>query len=265
MTQEPLIRLGFFIGLLAIFILWEIFRPRRPRHWPRLGRWFANFGLLITDILLLRIVFPLAAVGIALYAQTQQLGLLNQFELPAIAGILISFVILDFVIYWQHRILHIIPWLWRTHKLHHTDLDLDISSAVRFHPIEILLSMLLKSAVIIVAGLPVAGVVIFEILLSGFAIFNHGNIYISPRADRMLRWFIVTPDMHRIHHSAIRAETDSNFANALSCWDRIFGSYRDQPEGGHQGMHIGLNEHPKPLSFIKLLLLPFTSSGKRAS
>jgi sterol desaturase/sphingolipid hydroxylase (fatty acid hydroxylase superfamily) len=264
MTQEPLIRLAFFIGLLAIFILWEIFRPRRPRHWPRLGRWFANFGLLIADILLLRIVFPLAAVGIALYAQTHQLGLLNHLQLPTIAGILITFVLLDLVVYWQHRILHMVPLLWRIHKLHHTDLDLDISSAVRFHPVEILLSMLLKSVVIIAAGLPAAGVVIFEILLSGFAIFNHGNIYISPRIDHILRWFVATPDMHRIHHSAIRVETDSNFSNTLSCWDRIFGSYRNQPANGHQGMQLGLNEHPEPLSFIKLLWLPFRSSKNNA-
>lgn len=265
MTQEPLIRLAFFAGLLAIFILWEILKPRRPRHWPRLRRWLVNFGLLFADILLLRLVFPLAAVGVALYAQAHQLGLLNHLQLPAIAGILISFVLLDFVIYWQHRILHTIPLLWRIHKLHHTDLDLDISSAVRFHPVEILLSMLLKSAVIIAAGLPVAGVVIFEMLLSGFAIFNHGNIYIPSRIDLILRRFIVTPDMHRVHHSTIRVETDSNFGNGLSCWDRLFGSYRDQPANGHQGMPLGLNEYRQPLSFTKLLWLPFGASGKRSS
>lgn len=265
MEHEPLIRLGIFTGLLLLFIVWELLKPRRPRQWPRGRRWVANFGLLLIDTAALRIFFPLAAVGIALFAQEHRLGLLHHVSVPTVAGIIFSILALDFVIYWQHRLFHKVPLLWRLHKVHHADLELDVSTGLRFHPVEILLSMLIKTGVILALGLPAVGVLIFEILLNSTSMFNHSNIHIPVVFDRWLRRLVVTPDMHRVHHSPQRIETDSNFGFNLPWWDWLFRSYRDQPEAGHLRMRLGLDDYPQPLTFPRILWLPFQSARQKSS
>lgn len=265
MEHEPLIRFGVFAGLLLLFVGWELFKPRRPRRWPRGGRWVANFGLMLVDGAALRLFFPLAAVGIALFAQQHRLGLLQHVSLPAAAGVVLSVLALDVVIYWQHRLFHRVPLLWRLHKVHHTDLELDVSTGLRFHPVEILLSMLIKAGVILALGLPAVGVLIFEIVLNGTSLFNHGNIRIPVAIDRWLRRLVVTPDMHRVHHSPLPVETNSNFGFNLPWWDRLFHSYRDQPQAGHLDMRLGLDDYPQPVTFPRVLWLPFQSTKQKSS
>jgi sterol desaturase/sphingolipid hydroxylase (fatty acid hydroxylase superfamily) len=263
MEHEPLIRLGIFAGLLLLFAGWELWKPRRPRRWPRGGRWRVNFGLVAVDSVVLRIFFPLAATGVAIFAQEQGLGLFHHAPMPAIAGIVLAVILLDFIVYWQHRLFHKIPLLWRLHRVHHADLELDVSTGLRFHPVEILLSMLIKTGVILLLGLPAVGVLIFEVLLNSTSLFNHGNIYIPVTADRWLRRLVVTPDMHRVHHSPHAAETNSNFGFNLPWWDWLFRSYRDQPQEGHLNMRLGLDDYPEPLTFPRSLQLPFQSAGQK--
>lgn len=217
----------------------EIFLPRRKFDKPRTKRWPSHFGLVVIDTILLRFLFPTAAVGAAVYAETHQLGLLNSVSILPIVKVVTAFLILDLVIYWQHVIFHKIPILWRLHRVHHTDMVFDFTTALRFHPVEIVLSMLLKIGIIFVIGAPAFAVLLFEIVLNGTAMFNHGNINIPQKIDRLLRLFVVTPDMHRVHHSPHRHETDSNFGFNIPWWDRLFGTYRDQPDTGHQAMTIG--------------------------
>ncbi len=240
--NEPLVRGVIFLLLAGGLITWEILKPRRQNTLPKTQRWRINFSLMVIDILLLRALFPLAAVGIALYSSEKNWGLFNRIELNPVLLIIITVLLLDLLIYWQHRLFHKIPWLWRLHRIHHTDLELDISSGVRFHPLEIILSMLIKTGFIIIFGLSPVGVLIFEIILNSTAMFNHSNIYIKPTIDRYLRWFIITPDMHRIHHSTVIKETDSNFGFNLPWWDRLFKSYCAEPHGGQTSMPLGLTE-----------------------
>jgi sterol desaturase/sphingolipid hydroxylase (fatty acid hydroxylase superfamily) len=259
LNHEPLLRLGIFAFILVSLMLLEQLAPLRRPGGDRYLRWRSNFSLLLADALLVRLCFPLAATGIALYAERHSIGLFYLFNIPALPAWILGLLILDCVIYWQHRLLHRIPLLWRLHKIHHTDLDLDFSTGVRFHPLEILLSMLLKTGVILALGIPATAVLVFEILLNSFSLYTHSNIALPAGLERMLRRLFVTPDMHRIHHSLDRAETDSNFSFNLSLWDRLFGSYRATPALEPRTMPLGLEQYRNPaeLGFTKLLKIPF--------
>ena len=238
--HEMAIRLGFFLGILAAMALWETLAPRRALNVSRPLRWANNLGLVLLDSLVLRLVFPVAAVGMAGFAAARGWGLFNYVALPGWLVVLASLLSLDLVIYLQHVMLHAIPALWRLHRVHHADLDFDVTTGLRFHPIEILLSMLIKFAAIAVLGPPVLAVVVFEVLLNATAMFNHGNVRLPLAVDRLLRWLVVTPDMHRVHHSWEDDETNSNFGFNLPWWDRLFGTYRAQPRAGHMDMTIGI-------------------------
>lgn len=259
-NNELTIRLGFFFGTFLLVALWEILTPKRALTVPKAKRWLNNIGIVVLNTLILRLVFPAAAVGMAAFASSQGWGLLNCYTLPAWLAIALSVIAMDFVIYLQHVLVHAVPALWRLHRVHHADLDYDVTTGARFHPIEILLSMLIKFATIAVLGPPVAAVVIFEVLLNAIAMFNHGNIALPKGIDRVLRWLIVTPDMHRVHHSVEDNEANSNYGFNIAIWDRLFGTYIDQPRGGHQGMTIGIHKYRDPKQVNQLpgmLLLPF--------
>jgi sterol desaturase/sphingolipid hydroxylase (fatty acid hydroxylase superfamily) len=264
--SEPLLRLVCFGGVLAILMTGEALAPRRPLTVSKRVRWLNNLGLGVLDTVLLRLLFPLAAVGMAEIAQTHgwglfNWGLFNQGIVPegwAIAG---SMVALDLIIYLQHRAFHAIPLCWRFHRVHHVDLDLDVSSGVRFHPVEIVLSMGIKVLAVVVLGAPPVSVVAFEILLNATALFNHSNLNIPLPLDRILRQFIVTPDMHRVHHSVIAEETNCNFSFNLPWWDRWLGTYCAQPAAGHDAMTLGVGDlRDESLEQLpQMLALPFRS------
>jgi len=258
--HEQTLRLSFFLGVLAIMAIWEVIAPKRALTVSKALRWSNNLGLVFFNSFILRLVFPAAAVGMAAFAAEHGWGLFNYFELPPVLAIVLSVIIMDFIIYLQHVLVHAVPVLWRLHRVHHADLDYDVTTGARFHTIEILLSMLIKFATIIVIGAPVVAVIIFEVVLNAMAMFNHGNVGLPKWLDTPLRWFVVTPDMHRVHHSIEDDETNSNFGFNLSWWDRLFGTYRDQPRGGHQGMTIGIRNFrtTRQASWITgLLTMPF--------
>ena len=257
---EPTIRLGFFFGIFLIMALWEVLAPRRQLTEPKGKRWLNNIGLVALNTLLVRVLFPTAAVGMAQYASQQSWGMLNLLDWPYWLSIVFAVVILDAAIYLQHVMFHAIPACWRLHRVHHADLDFDVTTGARFHPVEIVLSMLIKFAVIILLGPPLVAVVIFEVLLNATAMFNHANVRLPLPLDRIIRWLIVTPDMHRVHHSHLEHETNSNFGFNLSLWDRLFGTYRDQPQDGHTGMVIGIDTWHDPAHCVRLpgmLMMPF--------
>ena len=260
MANEVIIRLGFFFGIFALMATWELKAPRRTLSISKTLRWVNNLGLVFLNSFILRLLFPMAAVGVAAFAHEQGWGLFNFYATPAAIAIIASVIILDFVIYLQHVLVHAVPVLWRLHRVHHADLDYDVTTGARFHPIEIILSMLIKFATILLLGPPVVAVIIFEVVLNGMAMFNHGNVGLPPRVDKLFRFFIVTPDMHRVHHSTEDDEANSNFGFNLSWWDRLFGTYREQPRGGHEGMTIGIHHYrqPKQVTWLGgLLMLPF--------
>lgn len=260
LTNEPAIRIGFFLGVFVLVALWELASPKRPLSTSKAGRWLANIGIVALNTLLLRLLFPAAAVGIALFAQNHGCGLFNAIDAPLWLALPASVVLLDFAIWLQHVMVHAIPLLWRLHRVHHADLDYDVTTGARFHPIEIILSMLIKSCVILLLGPPLAAVVLFEILLNATAMFNHGNIHLPEALDRVLRLFVVTPDMHRVHHSVEDDETNSNFGFNLPWWDRLFGTYRAQPRAGHMEMRIGIRGYRDPAQVDRIpgmLWLPF--------
>jgi sterol desaturase/sphingolipid hydroxylase (fatty acid hydroxylase superfamily) len=259
LANEPVIRLSFFLGVFALVGLWEVVAPRRALTVSKALRWTSNLGLAALNTLLLRLVFPLAAAGIAAFGVTNGWGLLNHFQVPFWIAVPVAVVAMDFVIWLQHVMVHAVPALWRLHRVHHADLDYDVTTGARFHPIEIALSMLIKLATITVLGPPVLAVVIFEVLLNATAMFNHGNTRIPAGIDRVLRRFVVTPDMHRVHHSVEDDETNSNFGFNLPWWDRLFGTYRAQPRAGHEAMVIGIRGHTDPQEVARLegmLMLP---------
>jgi sterol desaturase/sphingolipid hydroxylase (fatty acid hydroxylase superfamily) len=261
LANEIVLRLGFFISVFTLMALWEIAAPCRALTVSKTGRWLNNIGLVVLNSLLLRLLFPTAAVGLAAVAQERGWGLLNALETPLLPSVVIAVIAMDFVIYLQHVMVHAVPVLWRLHRVHHADLDYDVTTGARFHPIEIVLSMLIKFAAILVLGPPLVAVVIFEVLLNATAMFNHGNIRLPVALDRVLRWIVVTPDMHRVHHSVEDDEANSNFGFNLPWWDRLLGTYRDQPRGGHQGMVIGIHHYRDPKQVDRLpgmLTLPFT-------
>jgi len=245
MVHEKTIRLSFFLGVFVVMALWEVLAPRRALTVSKGVRWLNNLGLVVLNTILLRFLFPAAAVGVAVVATKQGWGLINNHDLPFAFAVVASIVVMDFVIYLQHVLVHAVPVLWRLHRLHHADLDYDVTTGARFHPIEIILSMLIKFATILVLGPPVVAVVIFEVVLNAMAMFNHGNVKLPLGLDRVLRWVFVTPDMHRVHHSVEDDEANSNFGFNLSWWDRLFGTYRDQPRAGHLGMTIGIHTYRK--------------------
>jgi len=260
LQHEPVIRLGAFFGILCIMALWEVAAPRRARALPKWRRWASNLGIVFLNSALLRLVFPAAAVGFAVLAQSQGWGLFNQHTAPFALAVLASVVILDFAIYLQHVMFHAVPVLWRLHRMHHADLDFDVTTGARFHPIEILLSMLIKLAVIALLGPPAVAVMIFEVILNATAMFNHGNVRLPVGLDRVLRLLVVTPDMHRVHHSIEDHETNSNFGFNLPWWDRLFGTYQAQPDAGHEAMTIGIRDYREPKLVTDLpgmLVLPF--------
>jgi sterol desaturase/sphingolipid hydroxylase (fatty acid hydroxylase superfamily) len=259
MDNELLIRLGFFFGILVVMFLWELIAPRRPLTTSKIIRWFSNLGLVLIDSIVVRLFFPTALAGIALLVQQRGWGLFNQFELPYLLKIIFSVLVLDLVIYLQHIVFHSVPLFWRLHMVHHTDMDIDVTTGVRFHPIEIILSMGIKMIVVVLIGAPAVAVLIFEIILNGTSMFNHGNVRYSQNIDSILRLLVVTPEMHRVHHSTIRWETNSNLGFNFPWWDRLFGTYRDQPAKGHLEMTIGLDQYKEPnkLTLPWLLVLPF--------
>ena len=258
-ANEPGIRLGFFLGIFALVALWEIAKPRRRLSQPRWLRWYGNLGIVALDTIVVRLLFPLAPVGLAVLAESRGWGFLNLVALPLWLEIAVSLVILDLVIYLQHVLFHAVPSLWRLHRMHHADLDFDVTTGSRFHPLEIVLSVLLKMAAVIVIGPPAAAVVVFEVLLNGTSMFNHGNVRLPSGLDRVLRWIVVTPDMHRLHHSDIPVETNCNFGFNLPWWDRLFGTYRAQPSLGHETMTIGLDAFRETgdLHLHRMLIQPF--------
>jgi len=257
--SELLIRFGFFFGILIVMFLWEIFSPRRPLTTSKIKRWYSNLGMVLIDSVAIRLIFPTALVGIAFLAQQRGWGVFNQFEFPHLFTIIFGVMILDLTIYLQHVMFHSVPLLWRLHMVHHTDMDIDVTTGVRFHPIEILLSLGIKMAVVILTGAPPIAVLIFEVLLNGTSMFNHGNVGYSLNVDSILRLLVVTPEMHRVHHSTIRWETNSNLGFNFPWWDRLFGTYRPQPAKGHLEMTIGLDQYKEPnkLTLPWLLVLPF--------
>ena len=261
--HEAIIRLSAFLGILTIMICWERIAPKRQLLKSRLKRWGTNFALVVLNSVILRLLFPTAAAGIALYAQQQGWGLFNaDFSVtwPATLVLISSILLFDLCIYWQHRLMHQVPVLWRLHKVHHADPDIDVSTGARFHPIEIIVSMLIKFALVIALGMPVVAVILFEVILNATSMFNHSNVRLPEKLDAFVRWFLVTPDMHRVHHSQIEFETNSNYGFNIPWWDKIFGSYRAQPELGHDKMKIGLKEYQRDkdsIQIIGLLKLPF--------
>lgn len=259
LANEVPIRMGCFFGILAVMALWEVLVPRRSLTVSKPVRWVNNLGLVFFNSFLLRLIFPAAAVGMAAFASSQGWGIFNYYETPFWLAVVVSVVAMDFIIYLQHVMVHAVPALWRLHRMHHADLDFDVTTGARFHPVEIILSMLIKFATIVVLGPAVIAVVVFEVLLNATAMFNHGNVRLPLGLDRLLRWIVVTPDMHRVHHSVEDDEANSNFGFNLPWWDRLLGTYRDQPRAGHTGMTIGIHKYrtPKEVSWVPgMLLLP---------
>ena len=265
LAYEPAIRLAAFAGVFAVMAAWELLAPRRKQAIGRGWRWPNNLGVVVVDTLLVRLLFPTTAVGLALACRGARLGPLQRVALPAWVGVLLSVVILDLAIYLQHVLFHAVPALWRLHRMHHADLEFDVTTGLRFHPIEILLSMVIKFGVVAALGAPAVAVLIFEVLLNATSMFNHSNVRMPLGLDRVLRWIVVTPDMHRVHHSILPRETNSNFGFNLPWWDRLFGTYRAQPAAGHEGMTIGIEQFrdPRELRLDRMLLQPFRGDAGR--
>jgi len=264
-SYEPFIRLGAFGGVFIAMALWELFGPRRKLVIGRFARWPNNLGVVVVDTLLVRLVFPVTAVGVALFAEAHGWGLFHAVTIPVWMAVLASVVLLDLAIYFQHVLFHAVPALWRLHRMHHADLEFDVTTGLRFHPVEIVLSMMIKLAVVAALGAPAVAVLIFEVLLNATSMFNHSNVRIPLGLDRVLRLFVVTPDMHRVHHSVLIRETNSNFGFSLPWWDRLFGTYRAQPAAGHDAMTIGIEQfrEPRELGLDRMLLQPFRGDAGR--
>lgn len=242
LANEPMLRLAVFLGVLVAMAGWELAAPRRRQDIPRVIRWTNNLALVVVDTIILRLTFPILAVGLAQMTEARGWGLFNALDVPLWLAVPLSILLLDLAIYLQHVLFHAVPGLWRLHRMHHADLEFDVTTGLRFHPVEIVLSMVIKLAVVMALGAPALAVLLFEVLLNATALFNHANIRLPAGVDRVLRWVVVTPDMHRVHHSVIPAETNSNFGFNLPWWDRLLGTYRAQPKAGHEGMTIGIKQ-----------------------
>ena len=265
MTPDALIRIAGFVGTFVVLATWEIVAPRRPRSSPRARRWSANLGVVLLDTVVVRVLFVTGAVGAAVVAAEQGWGVLNRSSWPTGVELVLAVMALDFALYLQHVLFHAVPVLWRLHMMHDADLDCDVTTGVRFHPLEVLLSMLIKVAAVVLVGASPGAVVVFEVLLNATSMFNHSNVRIPPIVERVVRSIMVTPDMHRIHHSIRARETNCNFGFNLSWWDRILGSYRAEPQDGQTEMVLGLEQFrdPSGLTLRRILLLPFTGSPGR--
>jgi sterol desaturase/sphingolipid hydroxylase (fatty acid hydroxylase superfamily) len=263
LTHEAAIRLGAFITVFTAMALWEAVAPRRARSYSRLKRWPSNLVIVALNTVLVRVLIPATAVSLALAGETHGWGLLNNLPVPAWMAVVASVVALDLAIYSQHVMFHAVPALWRVHRMHHADLDFDVTTGARFHPIEIILSMLIKFGAVVALGATALGVLVFEVLLNATSMFNHGNVRLPLELDRYLRWLLVTPDMHRVHHSIVVNETNSNFGFNLPWWDRLLGTYRDQPAAGHEGMTIGIEQfrETRELLIDRMLSQPFRGSA----
>ncbi len=260
MVHETAIRLGFFFGILALVAVGELLFPRRTLRTGKAVRWLSNLGVVAVDTLMVRLLFPVLGVGVAVAAQAHGWGLLNVLALPTWLSVPIGVLVLDLVVYLQHAMFHTMPLLWRLHMMHHADLDIDVSTGLRFHPIEIAISMVIKMTVIAALGPSAFTVILFEVILNGTAMFNHGNLRLPLALDRALRLVMVTPDMHRVHHSVAIRETNSNFGFNFPWWDRLFGTYRAQPAMGHEQMVIGLAQFrdSRKNTLGHMLVMPFT-------
>ena len=259
LIYEPFVRVAAFILALAVMFVWESWAPKRIELVPKLKRWANNLALLLINSLIVRVLFPAAAVGFAAFADAHQMGLLRIVAIPDGVAVITAILLLDLAIYLQHLVFHAVPLLWRLHRVHHADLDFDVTTGIRFHPIEILLSMVIKFLIIVTLGPPVIAVLMFETLLNVTAMFNHSNIAMLGRIDQIVRSLLVTPDMHRVHHSIDRAETNSNFGFCFSFWDRLLGTYKSAPALGHIAMTIGISEFRDPNDVVTLqgmLVLP---------
>ena len=245
-AAEPIIRLGCFLGILVLMALWEVLTPRRPQSIRRRLRWPNNLGLVVLNTFAVRLLFPLAGVGVALLAHTKGWGLFHIVPVPAWLAIPGAVLLLDLTVYGQHVMFHAVPFLWRLHRMHHADLEFDVTTGLRFHPAEIVVSMFIKLAAVLVLGAAPIAVLIFEVVLNATSMFNHGNVRLPAWLDHGLRLIVVTPDMHRVHHSIDRRETDSNFGFNVPWWDHLFGTYRDQPALGHDGMTLGIDRFREP-------------------
>lgn len=259
-THELALRLGFFVGVLGAMALWERLAPRRALTVSKAVRWANNLGIVVLNSLVVRLLLPAGAVGVAVLVTDRGWGLLNELALSPALAVVLSVIALDLVIYLQHVMFHSVPILWRLHRVHHADLDFDVTTGLRFHPIEILLSLFIKFAAILLLGPPVVAVLAFEVILNATAMFNHGNVRMPRGVDRVLRWFVVTPDMHRVHHSVLDREANSNFGFNVPWWDRLFGTYLGQPSQGHEGMTLGIRRYrsTRQVAWLPgMLALPF--------
>jgi sterol desaturase/sphingolipid hydroxylase (fatty acid hydroxylase superfamily) len=265
LTNEPRIRLAAFAGIFAAMAVWEILAPRRDQKPGRRTRWPGNIAIVVLDTVLVRLVFPTTAVGLALVAEARGWGLSHALDVPAWASLLLAVAALDLAIYLQHVLFHAVPALWRLHRMHHADLELDVTTGARFHPVEMLLSMGIKLGVVAALGAPAVAVLAFEVLLNATSMLNHSNIDMPPWLDRVLRRIVVTPDMHRVHHSIVARETNGNFGFNLPWWDRLFGTYRAQPEAGHEAMIIGIEQFREPAEqrLDRMLTQPFREHDAR--
>ena len=260
MDQEIVIRLCFFFVIFAIMTTWEILSPRRMLTISKRSRWLSNLVLLFLNPISVHLVFPLLPVGMSILAEQRHWGLLNNIgPLPYLLRVVIAVMVLDFAIYVQHLLHHAVPILWRLHMVHHSDLDFDVTTGLRFHPLEIVVSMGIKLITVTVVGPPALAVLIFEVALNSISMFNHSNVFLTSKIDRVLRLFVVTPEMHRVHHSVIIRETNSNFGFNFPWWDRLLGTYRDQPSSGHEGMTIGVSHmrESRRLTLPRLIVMPF--------
>ena len=264
LAHESALRLAGFAGIFAAMAVWELLAPRRRQTLGRGRRWPSNIGIVVLDTLLVRVLFPTAAVGVALLAEAHGWGLFHVLNAPGWLAVVGSVILLDLAIYLQHVLFHAVPVLWRLHRMHHADLEFDVTTGLRFHPIEILLSMGIKLGVVAALGAPAVAVLIFEVLLNATSMFNHGNVGLPQRIDRVLRWIVVTPDMHRVHNSIVPRETNSNFGFNLPWWDRLCGTYRAQPAAGHEGITIGIEQFrdPRELRLDRMLLQPFRDDDR---
>ena len=261
-VYEPYVRLGVFGGVFLAMATWELVGPRRHQIVVRRVRWPSNLGIVVFDTLLVRLIFPTSAVGLALVADARGWGFFHLLALPSWIVIVASVVLLDLAIYLQHVLFHAVPALWRLHRMHHADLAFDVTTGFRFHPIEILVSMMIKLTVVAALGAPAVAVLIFEVLLNATSMFNHGIVRIADKLDLILRWVVVTPDMHRVHHSIQPTETNRNFGFNLPWWDRLFGTYQPEPSAGQEAMTIGIEQFrdPRELHLDRMLVQPFHGS-----
>ncbi len=257
MNVDLIIRISAFVGIFAVMAVWEMMAPRRQWNTAKAKRWVVNLAIVGFNSLLTRVLFASGALGAAILAGQGEVGLFNQLNWPWWAELIIAVVVLDLVVYFQHVLMHAVPILWRLHMVHHSDLDIDVTTGVRFHPIEIALSMFIKIGAVILIGVSPTAVLMFEVMLNATSMFNHSNVRIPVQVDRMLRWIVVTPDMHRVHHSVIPRETNRNFGFNLSWWDRVLGTYLSNPSKGHEYMTIGLEQYRTQLTWLGLVALPF--------